>query len=183
MTRLTPVDPAAATGRAKALLDSVKARLGMTPNMMATMARSPAVLDAYLGFATVLAGGQLDGRMRERLALAVGEANGCNYCLSAHSLLGKGAGLSAAEIAAAREGGSADPRIAEGLRFAQAVVAERGNVTDADLARVRAVGYTDGEIGEIVANVALNIFTNYFNRVAATAIDFPVVKAKVRQAA
>ena len=113
----------------------------------------------------------------------VGEANGCNYCLSAHSLLGKGAGLSPAEIAAAREGASADPRIAEGLRFAQAIVADRGNVTDADLARVRAAGYSDGEIGEIVANVALNIFTNYFNQVAATAIDFPVVKAKVRQAA
>jgi AhpD family alkylhydroperoxidase len=121
--------------------------------------------------------------MRERLALAVGEANGCNYCLSAHSLLGKGAGLSDAEIAAARDGSSADLRIGEGLRFARAVVDERGAVADADLARVRAAGYSDGEIGEIVANVALNIFTNYFNQVAATAIDFPIVKAKVGQAA
>ena len=183
MTRLTPIDPAAATGKAKALLDGVKAKLGMTPNMMATMAQSTAVLDAYLGFVAALAGGKLDGRMRERLALAVGEANGCNYCLSAHSLLGKGAGLSDAEIAAARDGSSADLRIAEGLRFARAVVDERGAVADADLARVRAAGYSDGEIGEIVANVALNVFTNYFNQVAATAIDFPVVKAKVRPAA
>jgi uncharacterized peroxidase-related enzyme len=173
MSKLGMIAPENATGRAKTLLDSVKAKLGMTPNMMRTMAMSPSVLEGYLNFAGALASGALDVKVRERIALAVAEANGCNYCLAAHSLLGKSVGLSIAEITAARKGGSSDPRVAEAVGFAVELVRSRGAVDGAGLARLKSVGYTDGEIAEIVANVAINLFTNYFNLVADTAIDFP----------
>lgn len=173
MSKLGMIAPESATGSAKTLLDSVKTKLGMTPNMMRTMAVSPSVLEGYLNFAGALSGGALDAKLRERIALAVAEANGCNYCLAAHSLLGKGAGLSTAEMVAARKGGSSDTRIAEAVGFAAELVRSRGAVDEGAVARLKSVGYTDGEVAEIVANVALNVFTNYFNLVADTVIDFP----------
>ena len=109
--------------------------------------------------------------------MAVAEANACDYCLSAHTALGHGAGLADDEIAAAREARAADPKAAAALRFARAVVEQRGAVRDQELASVRAAGYTDGEIVEIIAHVALNVFTNYFNRAAQTDVDFPLVTA------
>jgi uncharacterized peroxidase-related enzyme len=175
MNTFLPVDPSQATGKAKSLLDAVQAKMGMTPNMTRHMARSPAVLDAYLAFAGAIAGGSLDAKLREQIALATAEANGCEYCLSAHSLIGKGAGLSATDIAAARSAQAADARAHAALRFAQAVIANRGVVADADVASLRAAGFGDGEIGEVVANVALNIFTNYFNNVTRPVVDFPFV--------
>ena len=178
MKTFQPVDPAHAEGRTKSLLDAVRSQLGLVPNMTRMMAQSPAVLGGYLSFAGALAGGALPAALRERIALTTAEANGCEYCLSAHSLMGRGAGLDPAEIDAARDADSSDRRAQEALRFARAVLAGRGHVADSDVARVRTAGFADAEIGEIIANVALNVFTNYFNSVTKPHVDFPVVKPR-----
>jgi uncharacterized peroxidase-related enzyme len=177
MSRLQPVDPNQTTGKAKAQLEGVGKKLGMVPNMMRTMAASPAVLDGYLGLSGALGAGRLPAKLREQVALAVAEQNACEYCLAAHSILGKNAGLAPDAILASRRGEEAEARDRAALRFAHAVVASRGGVGDDDLASVRAAGFDDGEIAELVAHVALNVLTNYLNRVADTEIDFPKVAA------
>lgn len=179
MQRLTAVNPAEATGKAKQLLDGVQAKLGMTPNLMRTLASGPAALEAYLNFGAALATGKLDAKFREQIALAVAQANSCEYCLSAHSAIGKMVGLKPEEIVASRGAHSADAKRDAGLHFVQALVVQRGMVSDQDLAHVKAAGYTDGDIAEMVANVAVNIFTNYFNHVARTDVDFPRVEASL----
>ncbi|MCA9007723.1 MAG: carboxymuconolactone decarboxylase family protein [Planctomycetaceae bacterium] len=176
MPRLTAVNPATVTGPAKALLDGVQSHLGMTPNLMRTMAHSPAVLDAYLKFSGTLAGGVLSAQHREQLALTVGEANQCEYCLSAHSALGKRAGLSPVQILENRAGVDSDPATAALLKFARSIVEKRGLVSDQDLQDVRDAGFGEAEIAETVAGVSLNIFTNYFNHLAQTEVDFPAVE-------
>jgi uncharacterized peroxidase-related enzyme len=178
MERITPVSLDTVQGKAKQLLDAVKAKLGIVPNMTRSMAVSPSVLDAYLGFSGALAHGVLPAGVREQLALDVGEANHCDYCVSAHTYIGKNvAGLSDKDILDSRKGTATDPKTDALLRFARTVVAKQGVVDDADVEAVRAAGYGDAEVAEVVAHVALNIFTNYFNNVAGTAIDFPKAPA------
>jgi uncharacterized peroxidase-related enzyme len=156
------------------LLGAVEKKMGRVPNLIATMAQSSAVLEAYFGFSQGLAGGSLSASLREQIALTVSEANQCNYCLAAHSFLGGKTGLSRSEIHDARHGLASDEKANAALIFARKIVEERGHVSDEDVEEVRHAGYTDGEIAEIVANVALSIFTNYFNHVAETEIDFPL---------
>lgn len=175
MQRIHAINPAEATGKTKRLLDGVQAKLGMTPNLMKTLAVAPAALEAYLNFGAALGTGTLSAKFREQIAIAVAQANSCEYCLSAHTAIGKMVGLTAEELAGSRESHSPDARLDAGLHFAQTIVVQRGEVSDAALAGVRSAGYTDGEITEIVANVAINIFTNYFNHVARTEVDFPRV--------
>ena len=177
MERITPINPQTAQGRAKELLDAVNAKLGIVPNMTGAMAVSPSVLEAYLGFSGALSHGVLPARVREQLALDVSEANQCDYCVSAHSALGKHAGLTDEVILDSRRGTSTDPKTDALLRFARTIVEKQGVVEDADVAAVRKAGYGDAEIAEVVAHVALNIFTNYFNNVAGTTIDFPKAPA------
>jgi uncharacterized peroxidase-related enzyme len=177
MERVTPINLEAAQGRAKELLDAVKAKLGIVPNMTRSMAVSPPVLEAYLGFIGALGHGVLPARVREQLALDVGEANHCNYCVSAHSLLGQQAGLTEQDVLDSRRGTSADPQAAMLLRFARTVLEKRGLINDADIAAVRKAGYGDAAIAEVVAHVGLNVFTNYFNNVVGTPIDFPKAPA------
>ena len=151
-------------------------QLGSVPNLFRVVGNSPAALEGYLGLNGALGKGRLEAKTRERIALAVAELNGCDYCLSAHSYLGKNlAKLDDAEMLANREGGSSDAKADAALRFAAKVVAARGHVTDSDVAAVKAAGYDDGQVMEIVAHVALNTLTNYVNEVAATPVDFPVV--------
>jgi uncharacterized peroxidase-related enzyme len=176
MSRIQPVNDEQATGKVKELLNVVKAKLGMTPNMMKTMARSPAVLEAYLNFSGALANGKLDAPLREQIALISAEINGCGYCASAHTAIGKMVGLSGEAISAARKGYSDDAKNDAALRFARTVIVNRGQVSETDVKTVKDAGFSEGEIGEIVANVALNIFTNYFNEIAETEIDFPKVQ-------
>jgi uncharacterized peroxidase-related enzyme len=145
--------------------------------MVSTMAQSPAVANAYVGFSHALSQGSLPAQIRERIALTVSEQNSCGYCLAAHSFLGKKVGLSEDEVVNARHGTSDEPKVAAALAFAAKVVEQRGQVTDADFAALRQHGFTDGEIAEIIANVVLNIFTNYFNVAAGTEIDFPAAPA------
>ncbi len=162
MQRLQAINPKTANGKAKTLLDGVQAKLGVTPNLMRTLANSPAVLEAYLSFGGALAKGELT-------------ANACGYCLAAHTAIGKSVGLSNEAVLDARRSEAGEPKDAAALRFVRKVVRERGQVTDADVTELRRAGYGDGEIAEIVANVALNVFTNYFNHVAGTEVDFPAV--------
>jgi uncharacterized peroxidase-related enzyme len=177
MTILTMIDPATAEPKAKALLDGVNRKLGVTPNMMKVMASNPAVLGAYLGFSGALAGGRLGTRLQEQIALAVAEANGCDYCLAAHSLLGGAAGLSADDLLDARTGMASDARAAAALSFALKLVAQRGRIDHDDITAARAASLADADIVEIIAAVALNLFTNYLNTAAKTAVDFPPVPA------
>ena len=175
MARLKAIQTEAATGKAQELLKAVQAKLGITPNMTKVMANSPAVLDAYLAFSGALSTGLLSAKLREQIALEVGEQNACQYCVSAHTAIGKMTGLSDAEIGAARDAKSESPKNAAALQFAHAIVAKRGMATDADVQAVRAAGFTDGEIAEINAHVALNTFTNYFNNTAEVDVDFPTI--------
>jgi uncharacterized peroxidase-related enzyme len=183
MPRLNPVDPIHADTRAKPLLDAVQKKLGMTPNMMKTMATSPAVLEGYLDFAGALAGASIDARTQELIAIAVAETNGCDYCLSAHTAIGGLHRIPAADLGAARDLRNADPKTAAMLRFARTVVDTRGKVADSDVAALRAAGASDAEIAEVVAIAALNVFTNLFNNVAGTDVDFPRISARLAVAA
>lgn len=175
MQRINRIEESSAPARTAELLAAVRKQMGGVPNLMATMAQSAAALGSYLSFNSTLAGGSLSPKLREQIALAVAGANGCDYCASAHTVLGGMAGLSAEELSDNLCGKSSDANAESALVFARRVVETRGNVTDTDIAVVRKAGYSDGEIVEIVANTVLNIFTNYFNQVARTEIDFPVV--------
>jgi uncharacterized peroxidase-related enzyme len=173
MSRINQLTTETASDRARSLLDTVKTRLGLVPNMTRAMANSPAVLDGYLQLSGVLNKGTLSAKVREQISLAVSQANGCDYCQAAHSAIGKMVGLTAEQIRDSRQGSAVDPRTDTLLRFALEVVRTRGRVSDAILDEVRAAGYDDGIIAEVVAHVALDTFTNYFNNVAQTDIDFP----------
>ncbi len=182
MQRLNSVNPETAEGKAKTLLDGVKAKMGMTPNIMKTMANSPAALDAYLNFSNSLRSGVLTAQNREQIAVNVGEFNQCGYCLAAHSTIGKSLGLSEEEIELNRSGTGSDENSQALMIFSRKVVEKRGFVSDQDIQEFRNAGYGDAEITEVVANVALNLFTNYFNHLAATEIDFPEVQPLTDQA-
>ncbi len=175
MQRIPPVDPRSAPAEVGKMFTQIEKSLGVVPNLMKTMAQSPAVLSSYLGLGAGLGRGTLGGKLGEQIAIAVAEANACEYCLSAHTALGAKAGLSAEELHRAAHGTASDVQSAAALSFALAVVETRGGVTDADFARARAAGLSDEAIVEIIGHVALNVLTNYFNRAAKTEIDFPVV--------
>ena len=180
MSRISIPTVDAAPEASKPLLAAVKQQLGVVPNLMKLVGHSPAALEGYLSLNGALAKGKLDVQLRERIALAVAEYNGCNYCLSAHDYLGRNvAKLSDGEIDAARDGRSQDARANAALRFARRVVESRGRVSDIDLAAVRAAGFDEAGVIEIVVSVALNVLTNYVNNVAQTDIDFPKVSAKL----
>lgn len=180
MSRLsTPPSIEASPEAARPMLEAVQKQLGVAPNMFRLIANSPAALEGYLGLNGALGKGMIDARTRERIALAVAEVNGCTYCLSAHTYLGKNlAKLDDAEMAANREGGSNDPKAAAAVRFAAKVTRERGHVSEADVQAVKAAGYNDGQVIEIVLLVTLNTLTNYVNEVAKTEVDFPVVSPR-----
>lgn len=177
MSRITIPARDDAPEASKPALDAVHQQLGVVPNLFRLMANSPTTLTAFTGFSGALAK-TLDLKTRERIALAVAQVNGCDYCLSAHTYLGLNlAKISPEEIALNRNGGSGDPKADAAVGFAAKVTRERGHVSDADIAVVKLAGFDDGQIVEIVAIVAENCFTNFLNEVAKTEIDFPVVRA------
>lgn len=175
MSRIQPIDPNAATGRAQELLQAVHSKMGVIPNMVRTMAHSASVVEGYVALSAALGKASLNLKTREAIALAVGQANKCQYCVSAHTLLAGKAGVNEKEITAARTGESADPKLAATLRLALAINNKHGHLADADLSAARSAGLGDAEILEVIGVVSLNIFTNYVNDVAKTEIDFPVV--------
>ncbi|QCI79056.1 carboxymuconolactone decarboxylase family protein [Hankyongella ginsenosidimutans] len=175
MQRIPSLSIETAPEGSKPLLEAVKKQLGMVPNLFGVFAQSPAVLNAYLSLSGALGAAKISAQLREQVALVVASANACDYCASAHTLLGKGAGVAADELAANLAGQSSDAKVQAALDFASAIVNSRGHVADADLAAVRAAGYGDDEVVELVAVTMVNILTNYFNHVAATVVDFPLV--------
>jgi uncharacterized peroxidase-related enzyme len=176
MSRIAALDPAHTEGKTRETLAAVDKMLGGTPNLFRVTAQAPAALEGMVGLQVALARGKLRAGVREAIALAVSETNGCDYCLSAHTALGTGAGLSEEQMTAARNGTAGEAKTAEMLRFAQTLVAERGRVGAAGLATLRKAGVSDAEVLEVIANVAVTILTNYINLVADTDIDFPVVR-------
>ena len=173
--RLTPVDPAAATGKTKELLDFVQQRTGRIPNMVRLMANSPAALGAYLALASAFRDGVLSAEQRDLIAVAVAEASGCDYTLSAVCTLARSGGRAESDIVAARRAEARDPKTAAALRFAVRVLEKKGHVADADVAVLRAMDFADGEVAEIVAVVVLNLYRSYFNLVTRADVDFPLV--------
>ena len=162
------------------LLNAVKQQLGSAPNLFRIVANSPAALEGYLGLNGALGKGTLDAATRERIALAVAEVNGCDYCLAAHTYLGTNvAKLTSAEITMNRRGESSDAKADAAVGFAVRVTNTRGHVSQADFDAVRAAGYSDAEIIEIIAHVALNTLTNYINSALDTEIDFPAAEELV----
>ncbi|MET3134105.1 putative peroxidase-related enzyme [Oxalobacteraceae bacterium GrIS 1.11] len=168
--------PTTAAAASQPLLDAVNKQLGVVPNLMKLLGNSPVALEGYLSLSGALGKGALGAQTGERIALAIAEINGCGYCLSAHTYLGKNlAHLDEAEIAANRHGGSTDLKADAAVRFAAQVALQRGHVADLDVQAVKAAGFSDAQIVEIVVHVALNTLTNYVNEVAQTEIDFPLV--------
>ena len=174
-SRIQPVDPQHATGKTRRLFGQVRAKLGLVPNLLRVLANAPVALEGYLNFSAALAKGTLDEKIREQIALTVAESNLCGYCLSAHTYLGEKVGLTPQEISNAVSASAAVSKADAILKLARSIVVQRGEVSDSDLQRARVAGLTDGEIVETVANVALNIFTNYVNHVARIVVDFPKV--------
>jgi uncharacterized peroxidase-related enzyme len=157
-------------------LDTVEKQLGFLPNLHRLMGLSPAVLKGWFGLMSSLAT-TLDARTREGIALAISEINGCHYCVSAHAHVSANfGGLSGEEIARNRRGRSEDPRREAAIQFARKVIARRGRFEAEELARVRAAGYSDANIIEMVALVAQFSMTNFINNVAGTPIDFDIVE-------
>ncbi len=173
MPRLTARTKTDASADARPLLEAVSKKFGSVPNLLATMANSATTLEAYLAFSSALAKSSLSDKLREQVALAVAELNRCGYCLAAHTTLGRMAGLSDEEMADSRRGSSPDRTTDAALVFARKVVSERGFVSDDDLKAVRAAGFDDAGVADLVATVAFNTFTNYFDHVAQTEVDFP----------
>ncbi len=176
MSRISAVNPETANAAQSKLFDGVQKQVGFVPNLMKTLGHSPAALEGYLTLNGALAAGVLTPQLRERIALFVAESNGCEYCLAAHTYLGRQvAKLSASEVGAAREGHSEDLQAVAALRFSRQVLENKGQVNDVALSDIRAAGFDDAAIIEIVSHVALNVLTNYTNNLAQTAVDFPAV--------
>lgn len=175
MARIKVVDPKTASGEARALLDAVAGQLGVVPNFIRALANSPAALSAFLGLYTPLRSAAVDKATQERIALVVAEDNGCQYCVSAHTAIGRGAGLSNEEMLLNRHGDSGDSRAAAAVAFAKALNEHRGEVTSSEFEAVRAAGFRDGEIVEMITLVALNVFTNILGKSTLIDIDFPKV--------
>jgi uncharacterized peroxidase-related enzyme len=178
MGRLEPLNPADAQGKVKTLLDAVKAQFGAYPTMFRVAAQSPVGLETMLSMFGTLGGGTLGATLQEQLAIAVSQFNECDWCLSAHTAIGRKHGLTPAELEAARDGTAPDPKASAALSLAVSILGERGHITDSDIAQAKAAGFTDGQIVEIIANVALTVFTNYLNNVAKTYNDFGSLKPK-----
>ena len=176
-TRIKQLNPDTTTGQAKELFDLVKGKIGFIPNLVKVFGNSPATLQAYLSLGEITSKGSFNNKLREQLALAIAEENACNYCLSAHTAIGKMNGLTEEQIDDSRKGTAQDEKVAKALEFAKIVTNKRGQVNASDLEAIKSSGYTDGEILEIVLNVVSNTLTNYVNHIAQTEIDFPVVEA------
>ena len=176
MATILPLDPTQASPEITSILQVVEAKLGRVPNLFLTLAKAPAALKAYLGASEAIGSGYLDAQQREVIALAVAEANACDYCLAAHSAIGKMVGLDADTILLSRSGVPANGRHAALAAFTRALVREQGQVSPLDLQAAREAGLDDQDLLEVVANVAVNILTNYTNHLAGTVVDFPKVE-------
>ena len=175
MNRIPLIDRAHTSADRQQLLDQIHAAFGASPNMFRAVANAPAALRSMWGSFGALGKGVLGAQLGEQIAVAVANRNQCHYCLAAHTALGANAGLAAETLHAAQQGESTDPKTRAALQFALAIVEQRGQLSDTEVRAVRAAGFDDEAIVEIVAHVALNLFTNYVNIVFAVPVDFPAV--------
>ena len=176
-TRIETLNPETTTGKSKELFNAVQNKLGFIPNLIKVFGNSPATLQTYLSLGELTASGNFSNKFREQLALAIAEENSCDYCLSAHTTIGKMNGLSIEETEQSRQGIAKDSKTQAGLQFAQTVTKNRGQVSSEAIQAVKEAGYNDGDILEIVLNVVSNTLTNYVNHIAETVVDFPSVEA------
>lgn len=179
MSRINVVTNETANTEQKTLLDAIQSQLGMTPNFLKVLANSPAALRAFLGLHSIAGEGALDPQTRERIALGLAQKNSCEYCLSAHTAIGRKAGLSNEEIAANRAGTSQDEKAAVAVQFARSLVENMGEVTTAEITEIRNAGYSDAEIVEIITHVGMNVLTNIIGKASRVEIDFPKVTLKI----
>jgi uncharacterized peroxidase-related enzyme len=179
MTRITTIESATANEEQKALLDAIQGQLGMVPNFLKVFANSPVALRAFLGLHGIANGGTLDAPTRERIALALAQQNGCEYCVSAHTAIGRKAGLSGDEMTAARNGGSEDAQAAVAVKFAQSLMEKKGEISAVELAEIRGAGYSESDIVEIITHVGMNFLTNILGKASRVEIDFPKVELKI----
>ncbi|WP_286262135.1 carboxymuconolactone decarboxylase family protein [Thalassotalea atypica] len=178
MSRINVVTPEQATEEQSALFDAIEQQLGIVPNFLKVFANSPAALQAFLGLHSIANEGDLDGKTKERIALGLAEQNACQYCVSAHTAIGKNAGLSGDEMLANRAGGSQDAKAAVAVKFARSLAENNGEVTTAELLEIRNAGYSDAEVVEIITHVGMNILTNILGKASRVEIDFPKVELR-----
>lgn len=176
MARINTVTYETASAEQKALFDAIQSQLGVVPNFLKVFANSPAALKAFLGLHGIANDGSLDLRTRERIALALAQQNSCEYCLSAHTAIGRKAGLDSAEIEANRAGASQDAKAAVAVRFARALVEHQGEITTAELLEMRNAGYSESDIVEVITHVGMNLLTNILGKAGRVDIDFPKVE-------
>lgn len=175
MSRLNVVDRSTTQPEIKPLFEAVESQLGSVPNFLRVFANSPKALAGILALNGNLGQGLLNAKLQEQIALTVGEANACQYCVSAHTAISQSLGLDATEIEAARQGNASDEKASAAVQFAKALVDNDGNITTGELKAVRDAGYSDGEIVEIITLVGLNTTLNYLGKVSRVEIDFPEV--------
>ena len=173
MPRLNVVDPDQATGKSKEIFDGLKKKMGRVVNIFKGMGNSPAALQAYLSMSGALAEGQLAPEDREAVYLAVSQQNGCSYCVSAHTVIAKRAGMTEDQILAIRKFQPQSDKLRALVKFVLRVMERKGFVDDADIAAVRQAGYSDGQIAEAVAYIGLATYSNLFNHIFNTPLDFP----------
>lgn len=178
MSHLPLVDPANTSGDQKLLFNQINDAFGVVPNMFKTIGNSPAALESMWTSFGALGKGVLGAKLGEQIAVLIADINRCDYCLAAHTLLGQKAGASEKEMADAQAGHASDPKVQAVLDFAAKLVRERGNVSSSDVDLVRKAGFSDAEIAEVLAHVALNIFTNYTNVAFDVPVDFPKVNLR-----
>lgn len=179
MARINVVTHETANTEQKALFAAIQSQLGIVPNFLKVFANSPEALRAFLGLHGIANAGSLDLQTRERIALALAQQNACQYCVSAHTAIGRNAGLTGAEIEANRAGTSQDAKAAAAVKFARALVEHKGDVTTGELDDVRSAGYSDAEIVEIITHVGMNILTNILGKASRVDIDFPKVELQL----
>lgn len=178
MSRITTISNEDANAEQRSLLDAIQGQLGMVPNFLRVFAHSPDALKAYLGLHHIAGHGSLDAATRERIAPALAQKNACEYCLSAHTAIGRKAGLNGAEIEANRAGSSQDARAAVAVGFARALAEHKGEVTNAELQAMRDAGYSEADIVEVITHVGMNVLTNILGKASRVEIDFPRVALK-----
>jgi len=175
MSRINTVTQETATAEQSALLTAIQAQLGMVPNFLKIFANSPAALRAFLGLHSIASEGSLDLATRERIALSVAQQNSCEYCVSAHTAIGRKAGLNSAEMEANRAGSSQDAKAAVAVKLARSLIEHQGDITTAELTEARKAGYTDGDIVEIITHVGMTLLTTILGKASRVEIDFPKV--------
>jgi uncharacterized peroxidase-related enzyme len=175
MKKIKAIRLESASESAKLTMEMVGKKLGRVPNMYQVMANSPAVLEAYVKFNGALSTGTLGNKMSELIALATAEKNKCSYCLSAHSFFGVKIGLSQDQMSEGRAFRSQDVKMYQGLQFVKKMLENPKSISSDDIEPLRNIGYSDGDILEIVAHVIRNIFTNYINIISETEVDWPII--------